>query len=425
MLSRIARLFAVGPNLRALLPGSGNRLDLLDAVRVIAFCYVVLHHCAMRLFYCVPPTEWLALVSRSDFAWVLEGELAVDLFFALSGYLITEILVKEIRATGTLRLGRFYLRRFLRLGPVYYVFLLLVWRAAANPHPDTAVLLENAQNLWTNALWINNWLPFPEMPLRWTWSLAIEEQFYLTFPVLLLLLLKAPPRWRVGLIIGAIALNTVVFLVLMHVHGSHMPRLGHMLDAQRLYGHFDIFYSKPYTRYGAILIGSLIAWLAAYHPRVLDLSQRAWLQILLLATAILASGWLLTRDQDASGWFADVLYASHHQVAGAVAGVFIVLALQRQGLGAWLARALPARVFMAPSHLTYIGYLVHEFVILWYYKGVWVWPGAGIKSLAGWGLGTLFGHFLVVLVVTYLLTLPLYLLVERPGMNLRDLARRP
>ncbi|MFY9345463.1 MAG: acyltransferase [Planctomycetota bacterium] len=417
MRSKIARLFAVGPNLRALTPGTSHRLDILDAVRVIAFAYVVLHHCATFLFYCVPFEEMRALLVQPAFAWVLEGELSVDLFFALSGFLITEILLKEIRGSGTLRLGRFYARRFLRLAPVYYVFLGLVW-VGTQPH-------ENAHNLWVNALWLNNWLWVQDMAVIWTWSLAIEEQFYLTFPLLLLLLLKAPAGWRLGLLIGAIALNGGVFLGLMQKHGLHMPHLGSMLDLARFNLFCDALYTKPYTRYGAILIGALVAWLVAFHPRVLDLSgRRRWLQFACLGTALVASAWLLHRDQEASGWWADVCYAHHHQVAGAVAALFIVLALQREGLGVWLSRLLPAKVFMAPSHLTYTGYLIHPFVIRAYYKGFWFWPGAGIDKVSDWGIATLLGHFAVVLVVTYLLTVPLYLLVERPGMNLRDFGKQ-
>ncbi len=415
MPSRFVSLFAVGRNLRALTPRDGRRLDVLDAVRVVAFAYVVLHHCAVFLTFIVPFHEVHALLTRPGLAWVLEGELSVDLFFALSGFLITELLLREHRATGSVRIGRFYVRRFLRLAPALYVMLVILY-FVTRP-------LENAHNLWANAIWVNNFLPVHDMGAIWTWSLAIEEQFYLTFPLLLLLVLRLPGAWPAAVLAGAIVLNPVVVLLLMHAHELHMPWLGFMLDLERFNEHCDVLYDKLHTRYGAILVGALIAWLAAHRPASLDLGRRRTLQWALLAGAVAASAWLLHRDQSRGGALADALYSIHHPVAGLVAGVFIVLALQRQGLGRLLARWLPARVFMAPSHLTYVGYLMHMLVIRWYYQGFGPWPGIGVRSVADWSAGTLLGHFAVVLVLTYAVSLPIYLLVERPCMNLRDLGR--
>lgn len=131
------------------------------------------------------------------------GFVGVDLFFVLSGFLITSLLVNEWKERGSLNLRRFYWRRFLRLMPPL-LFLLVVYMTVApfvwpgHPHARDALLA---------ALYISDYTyPLTGTPhyLQHTWSLAIEEQFYLLWPLLLLGLLKArnPLPWLVAAYIG-------------------------------------------------------------------------------------------------------------------------------------------------------------------------------------------------------------------------------
>jgi peptidoglycan/LPS O-acetylase OafA/YrhL len=121
---------------------------------------------------------------------IVGGYLGVDLFFVLSAYLITAILAEEYRANGSIDLPRFYLRRFLRLGPAL-LFMLAVYLLLApfawpgEPHARDALL---------SALYLSDFtIPAGLGPeyLSHTWSLAIEEQFYLLWPFLLLPLMRS------------------------------------------------------------------------------------------------------------------------------------------------------------------------------------------------------------------------------------------
>jgi peptidoglycan/LPS O-acetylase OafA/YrhL len=141
------------------------------------------------------------------------GWIGVDLFFVLSGFLITKILLDEIDRTGTLDLRIFYYRRFLRLMPPLWSVLLAVlpviiiaknsdllfkaWAAAA-----TYLMNFNRAFGWG-----------PEYPLGHTWSLAAEEQFYLIWPVFILLAGNRRRLWWWTIILIAVSIAVRLFLI--------------------------------------------------------------------------------------------------------------------------------------------------------------------------------------------------------------------
>ena len=141
----------------------------LDTLRCGAFLLVFLHHA-------LPHSGWmLAGVARA-------GALGVDLFFALSAYLITEILLRERRSCGAIDIRAFYIRRILRIWPLYYFALLILVPAMSilpGEHMSWAYLASFAMfgGNWACAAW-----GYPPSSLALLWSVSIEEQFYLTWP---------------------------------------------------------------------------------------------------------------------------------------------------------------------------------------------------------------------------------------------------
>jgi peptidoglycan/LPS O-acetylase OafA/YrhL len=113
------------------------------------------------------------------------GRVGVTLFFVLSGYLITRLLLKEYDRTGTIRLGAFYGRRALRLLPALFVYLagvaVLAW--------SLRLALPLWEMTWPPALYFANYVQLSGVDLHahtHTWSLAVEEHFYLVWPLLIL-----------------------------------------------------------------------------------------------------------------------------------------------------------------------------------------------------------------------------------------------
>jgi len=158
----------------------------LDGLRALAVLSVMAYH--------------------NGFGWISGGFFGVDAFFVLSGYLITSLLVAEWRGTGTVRLGAFWARRARRLLPALFVLVavlavlhltspgVLPW---PDPLPDAAATLGYVAN-WHFIAGNVGYLSIsgPQSPLLHTWSLAIEEQFYLLWPLIVLLVAGGLAHFR-------------------------------------------------------------------------------------------------------------------------------------------------------------------------------------------------------------------------------------
>jgi peptidoglycan/LPS O-acetylase OafA/YrhL len=171
------------------------KLPGLDGLRCLAILPVVFHHATPRLLPGIAG----------------KGAVGVDLFFALSGFLITTLLLRERRAAGHVRLGAFYARRSLRIFPLYYAVLgAYALRAMLLP-PESSVGQHFLRSLPYHATYTANWfvdyaVPHPVM-FAFSWSLCVEEQFYWVWPVLVALV----PRRTVlaALMLGAIAIDAL------------------------------------------------------------------------------------------------------------------------------------------------------------------------------------------------------------------------
>jgi peptidoglycan/LPS O-acetylase OafA/YrhL len=169
----------------------------LDGLRTVAVYLVVLFHCG---------------VSGFD-----GGFLGVDLFFVLSGFLVSSILIDEAERTGRVRLGRFYGRRVRRILPAAIV-VVVATSACSLLLSSVVARLPWVGDAQASLLYVSNWRFLQQSndyfaadivagsPFLHFWSLSIEEQFYFAFPLVLLLLFKMRQWWRPALVTGAAVL---------------------------------------------------------------------------------------------------------------------------------------------------------------------------------------------------------------------------
>ncbi len=166
---------------------------LLDGVRGIAILCVLWHHSAGA-----PPL---------DIEFFSRGYLGVDLFFILSGFLITHLLIKEKRTTGKISLANFYARRSLRIFPLYYGFIIfmLAWNALTAPEELRKMLAP----LPYYVFYVTNWAPEGIYHFfHRAWSLAVEEQFYLLWPMTIVFLgIKLSSKIAAILVMALITLS--------------------------------------------------------------------------------------------------------------------------------------------------------------------------------------------------------------------------
>lgn len=196
------------------------------------------------------------------------GWLGVDLFFVLSGFLITEILINSVGQPGYLK--KFYARRILRIFPLFYLALIVCLLVLPNIKSlglQADYYTNNQFWLWT---YLQNWLfifkePYGDKVLLHTWSLAVEEQFYLLWP-LLILLFRGPRKLLAVMLILLIATGVARYIVWS-------------------YRIEDLAYSSLYTftRIDGLCIGSMVALLQKINPFFL---KRNTVYIVLLTAAI-------------------------------------------------------------------------------------------------------------------------------------------
>jgi peptidoglycan/LPS O-acetylase OafA/YrhL len=166
---------------------SERRIPSLDGLRAVSIALVLLAHLA--------GTRFFPLDSAAGSFWNF-GDLGVRVFFVISGFLITGLLLSEMAATGRVHLGRFYFRRTLRIFPPYYVYLAAVTAAAGAgavqlaPH-DGIHAVSYTSNYYAERSWF----------VGHTWSLSVEEQFYLLWPAVLILAGVRRGIWIAALVV--------------------------------------------------------------------------------------------------------------------------------------------------------------------------------------------------------------------------------
>lgn len=262
---------------------------------------------------------YMVLGFHSELGLLSDGFVGVDLFFVLSGYLVTGVLLSEFETEGSISLGRFYERRVRRLLPAALVLVAAVVVSAVlvAPTVERSSLVSDAR---AALLYHANWhflvasqdyfaASAESSPLLHFWSLAIEEQFYVVFPILLIVLLKwTGHRGRLGLAFGVLLLLGVLRQI--QVASNNQGAAYYATDA-RLY---QILAGVVLAVFGVRWVGTRLAFIAGWSGAAgllllasgqLDLSVSATGLVATCASVILITG----LDARRSGWLPRALGA--------------------------------------------------------------------------------------------------------------------
>lgn len=313
--------------------GSKTRyIPALDGLRAFAVLAVIAYH--------------------FGFDWAKGGLLGVTVFFVLSGYLITSLLLAEWRRTHTIDLKSFWLRRVKRLFPaIVFLIICVVALCALFNHdlltkmrPDVPPALFFYSNWWYIFREVSYFetLGAPS-PLTHFWSLAIEEQFYLVWPVLLFILFKRGTKKKiVTRITLALAIVSVFLMAIIYDPGN---------DPSRVYYGTD-------TRAFSLLIGALLAfiWPSNQLDKASDLNLSPGMRIAFDGIGIAAFIGLLIMTITADG-FSPFMYRGGILLASLLTAVVIAVLVHPKSLFAQAASLPP---------LTWIGKRSYG-MYLWHY----------------------------------------------------------
>ncbi len=407
--SPLSRAFSLRRNARALVTPPQTHLRPLDGLRALSILWVVLFHVGWYTPQHLTTPAYLGLLTASWMLPLWRGDFGVDVFFVISGLLIAGMLLDERASTGRLRLGLFYARRLLRLWPALVVALLL----------DVLLIRDHPDMTWANLLYVSNFLPIQQAGMGWTWSLAIEEQFYLLCPWLIAALATRPGRTR-AIALGGLFLALGGIAAAIVVVGGFRPIDAEIVIARDLspWAHaFDTLYSKPWMRAGPLLAGVCAAFVLRA-PRTMDALATSRLApavglLVALGAAAAATHWELFAFTPR--WVEVAYLATFRTVFGVCIAYVAVLSLSQNPIGLALGRVLSARALYPIAQLSYAAYLVNPIATQLVHRAMApVIHDGGLRAIAI--LAPLD------LAATFAGAALLHVLVERPFMQLRPRA---
>ena len=270
---------------------------------------------------------------------VLPGGFGVAIFFFLSGYLITTLLRAEAATTSTISLKDFYVRRVLRIFPPCYITLLIVSALALC---GVVYNTESYDSLISGFLYFSNYwniLGWGNLPagMGILWSLAVEEHYYVVYPLLYALFLRRSMRRRnqaaVLLVLCGLALAWRCYRVML-LHSS-----------------WESIYEGTDTRFDAILFGCVLAIVA--NPRLGD--RVSWFEQHAKALAVCGLVVIVATFAYRNQMFRDTVRYTLQQIA--LIPIFFLITLPQRGL---VTRGLEWRWLRHLGHLSYSMYLIHH-----------------------------------------------------------------
>ncbi|MEP5731177.1 MAG: acyltransferase family protein [Sulfitobacter sp.] len=278
------------------------------------------------------------MLFHANHSWLPGGFVGVDIFFVISGYLITNIIYSELQA-GTFTIARFYERRIRRILPALF-FVILTCLPVAYALLTPGQLRDFSQSILATAVFSSNIYFYlktgyfapdaDELPLLHTWSLAVEEQYYIIFPLLMMALMA----WRHS------AVRPVLWMAMLASFAASL-----------LWGASDRmanFFLLP-TRGWELLAGAM---LALYAPQISGFFERhpnfRTLAEILGAITLVFGFIFLTGDTIFPGW---------HAIPIIAAAVLLIAAMTQNSL---LGKLLSWRGFVSLGLVSYSAYLWHQ-----------------------------------------------------------------
>ena len=329
--------------LESLSPSESSRIPEVDGLRGIAILMVLLWHCIVAPSVTAPTTVASYAMAGLSFTWS-----GVDLFFVLSGFLIGGILLDQ--KTSHRYYQTFYVRRFFRIVPVYVIACITFWIIAMTlsaegdgysqlfaSSPPPLALLTFTQNFWMGTIGGLGAYAFAPM-----WSLAVEEQFYLTLPFIV----RSLDRRRLLRLLLAVLMLAPVLRIFLLAFAPH--------------GWVWAFTAMP-ARADALAIGILVA-LAMRSPAAVAYLKSEWRKLVIIPVA---AGALVASLVASRLVYNDIpMAAVGYSALAIVYGTLLIAALLYRG-GAFgrILRSAPLRWVGSVAYGTYLFHMVVLYVV--------------------------------------------------------------
>lgn len=387
----------------------------IEGLRAFTALRVMLHHLAVFGVLFFEPAQYSQMLNHPFFKLASSTSVLLDVFFIISGFVISYSLINRYKATGTLDFYRFMVRRCARVLPVYF-FVIVVCGI---------MLMENFSYVWTNILQINNMLPVQHQFMPWTWSVAVDFQFYVLFAVFMWLLAKRfiGKKTSYVLAFSFCLLPIIIIPILISTQDFyHLTKNVYIINQPEAWKFFNMGFDKLYVRIPAILSGIISAYLVVYHQdqlrsRILNTSKLLINFCVLMLLAVVL--FLLVNDPI---WFFDLhhpvwqtstywtMLIQHFTFALVMCPLLLLAQFPRGIVVKGIVGILKSVVLRPLGRLSYGTYMIHPIVFIIGYAIYFATHSTITAEMY-------FQYGLILILITYLLAVPLFLFLEQPAIH--------
>ncbi len=410
--------FSFRENFRSIYQRRASNYASLDGIRALSIILVLVFH-TFFVYEVVHPTHTVdSLINELglSWAWAWNGDKGVDVFFVMSGFLISGILLKQIINNGHIDLRNFYIRRYLRLTPAYYFALTVYW-LMNGPHSEW---------LWANYLYVSNFIHYSHQAMGWTWSLAVEEQFYFIYPLLLIVVMKYSKRPGYVLLSIFLISFLVRYGIIINDEEISTSASSRMYTDKEYFNHFfTVLYDNLHTRFGSLVVGCMMAFSFHYHREKLELFANSSLGILTTCIGLFMIIFFMvfpiwSTDYDSYKTFQLLYHIFNRNLFSLGIGIVIVASLlQKHFIADAIRFFFYSRLWYPIATLSYSLYLIHLVVMSVIIPAIAnltltmpeQYPWSTLECLA-------YG-FIISTILSMAIATLIYLFIEKPIMNLR------
>lgn len=417
-LQHIKEAWSLQRNLRTLFVRENHRWAFLDGYKAIGIFWVILGHCFAASKNNLGAEQWQEMITSTPvyLQWVFNGDIAVDGFFMISAFLMANILMKQYQETGKTTVKLFYLSRWLRLTPAYFLALVFYSLLPSN----------QGDLMWPNFFYIQNFFnDFDVYFVPLSWSLAVEEQFYLLLPIYLGFILfktKHPFIHLTALLVASLLIRAWFILSDEIISNASLKEI--VFDDQTFGYFFVTIYDNLYTRFGSFMGGIMVAYAYRFH---LDDCQNLLLTrkaAFITATAMLIALYLafipvLMKGFELAQWQNNLFNILRKTVVCLCAAWLLFCGLFSSQHARRFNGAMSIRFFYPFGNLIYCMYLFH-------YVGVTIGFAMLLLILNSMGVSyqdyfflSMFAGAVLSILASMLIAIIIFLGLEAPIMNLR------
>ncbi len=405
-------------NFKDIFKRPSGQYESIDGLRAISVYFVIVFHCFYFMLKILTNEQKFDFVSKvpSYLDWVWHGDKGVDIFFVISGFLVGGIIFREYQKRGSISIRNFYFRRIFRIVPVYIIAL--IFYMFVEPH--------RAKFFWANLLFINNFFPANWILAPHTWSITVEVQFYLIYPLIFLYLIK-PSKSKALLMVFLFVFASIIRgLILLGEPDLYTTQFyeGFLALNGEQFRFAEALYENLYTRFGPLILGVFVAYLHIHQRKQIEnlvKNSNLLCNMVFITGLILLISSAMIPYQDPNSYYSSnfmaeinlLLLSTNRNIFSLGVAIVLLFTLYPSSWADPVRRILSAHILLPIAKVSYSIYLFHPPIIL---LAAIIIHGLDAK-LADITIPSILATSVLTLLLSWIFSVIVYITIEKPSID--------